>query len=226
MAGDAATRLYANAEAITHYGHALELVKGSAGTTEQIIHLYASRGRAQELSGQYDDALANYQEFESLARERDDGAMRLVALLPQATVHSTYTVKFDPERGEELSKQALILARELEDHGAEAKALWNLMLLAVFASQDPQQAIGYGEQSLAIAREHDLREQLAFTLNDISRAYAAAGQTDQAWGAREEAGKLWRALSNLPMLTDNLTEGAAAHFEVGEFDRSISLILS
>ena len=223
MAGDAAARLYANAEAITHYTHALELAKGSAGTTEQIIHLYTSCGRAQELSGQYDDALANYQEFESLAHERDDDAMRLAALLPQATVHSTYTGKFDPERGEQLSKQALIFARELEDHLAEAKALWNLMLLAIFASWDPQKAIGYGEQSLAIAREHDLQEQIAFTLHDISRAYAAAGHIEQAWSARQESGKLWRKLSNLPMLTDNLTADAAAYFELGEFDRSISL---
>ena len=70
----------------------------------------------------------------------------------------------------------MILARELGDHAAESKALWNLLLLEYYEGQNRDQAIGYGEQSLAIAREHNLEEQLAYTLNDIARAYFVVGK--------------------------------------------------
>jgi tetratricopeptide (TPR) repeat protein len=185
--------------------------------------LYTHRGRTLELCGQYDDALAGYQELETLARERDDHALELAALIPQATVRSTHTVKFDPDKGRALSERALALARELNDHRAEAKVFWNLMLLEGYAERDPQQAVAYGEQALAIAREHNLPEELAYTLNDIVRVYWAVGQREQARAAQEEARELWRELGNLPMLADNLLSTAEGHYMAGKFDQAMAL---
>ena len=81
------------------------------------------------------------------------------------------TAEFDPDKGTELSQQALALARELHDPSAEAKALWNLMLVQVYSTADNKIAVEYGEQSIAIAREHGLKRELAFALNDIARPY-------------------------------------------------------
>ena len=223
MAGDAAARLYANTEAVSHYGHALEVGLRSQASNEQLIDLYSSRGRVLELSGHYDDALANYQELEALARERADRSLELAALIPQATIHSTPTVKHHPQRGLALSERALYLARELNDHRSEAKSLWNLMLLDTYTGHDPQRAVDYGEQSLAIAREHHLREELAYALHDIVRPYAAVGQWSHASAALEEARALWRELGNLPMLADNLDTAAAGCYLLGDFDQAISL---
>ena len=61
--------------------------------------------------------------------------------------------RFDVGKGRELSNQGLLLARELGDHAAESKVLWNLMLLEYYEGQDREQAIVYGEQSRAIARQ-------------------------------------------------------------------------
>ena len=223
MAGDAAARIYANAEAVTHYTRAIELTKRVSVSNAQLVHLYTSRGWTLHAMTRFDDALATYHELEALGAERDEPSLELAALLPQATVHSTYTSRFDPEKGEAVSKRALALARELKDHEAEARALWNLMLLATFARDDPANATTYGEQSIAIAREHDLKEVLAYALNDISRTYFSTGRNDEAWAVLAEARDLWREIGNLPMLTDNLNSAAAGHFSAGEFDSALKL---
>src|SRR5438132_299574 len=58
LAGDNAARVYANAEASAHYTRALEVLSQSANpSTAALNELYSKRGRALELSGQYDQAL-------------------------------------------------------------------------------------------------------------------------------------------------------------------------
>ncbi len=218
LAGDSAAKLNANTEAIAHYSHALE--GATAATDQQLIHLYTRLGRAYELSGQYEEALANYQGLETLGNQRNSPALKLGALVPQATIRSTYTVKFDPDLGQALSQQALALARQLGDQRAEAKALWNLMLLEVFARRNPQQAVGYGEQALALARQNNLQEDLPYILNDLARAYSRLNRKGLALEAIGEARELWRAQGNLPMVADSLGAAAAIHAEAGEFDRA------
>ncbi len=68
LAGDTAARLNATTEAITHYTHALELAKGSVGSKQQIIQLYTQRGHAFDLAGRHDDALADYQDIQTLGK--------------------------------------------------------------------------------------------------------------------------------------------------------------
>lgn len=220
-AGDLALRRYANAEAVAHYSRALEVAM-HAGAARALprLHLFNHRGRALELGGQFEQALANYREMETQAREFDDRVLELAALMARATIHSMPSAVHDPLRGKALSEQALALARELGDRQAESKILWNLMLLSQFTGH-MRDAVIYGEQSLMIARELDLREQLAFTLNDIVRAYSGVGQFARARLVLDEARDIWRALDNLPMLTDNLGRSARILFAVGEYERAI-----
>jgi tetratricopeptide (TPR) repeat protein len=220
-AGDIALRRYANAEAVTHYTHALRVAKRMP--TEQalpFLELFTKRGRALELRGHYEQALANYAEMETLAHERGDRTLELAALMARATIHSTPSAVHAPLHGKALSEEALALARDLGDRQAESKILWNLMLLCQFTGH-MRDAVAYGEQSLMLARELDLREQLAYTLNDIVRAYLGVGQFARAWLALDEARDIWRALGNLPMLTDNWGRSARIFFAVGEYDRAI-----
>ena len=191
--------------------------------THQLIHLYTQNGTTLRLLSKHDEAIANYEELEAIARERGDRVLELAALLPQATVFSTYTSRFDPVKGEAVSKQTLALARGLDDKQAEARALWNLMLVKTFSGGDPVTAIQYGEQSLALARDHNLREQLAYTLSDISRVYFHSGRRTDAWSALEESRGLWRDLGNMPMLADNLQSSADFYFVGGEYDKSVDV---
>ena len=212
MAGAAAARLYAHQEAKAHYTRAIELVGRVAASREQPIDAYISCGRTLELIGEFDEALANYQQLQSFAQEHADRGMELAALIPQATVHSTSNPKFDPEKGRELSNTGLSLARELDDYRAEARVLWNLMLLEYYEGHNREEAIRYGEQSLAIARRYGLQEQLAYTLNDIARAYFTVGKGELAWTAQKESSDLLRELGNLSMLSDSLITSAGGHY--------------
>jgi len=114
------------------------------------------------------------------------------------------------------------LARELKDRRAEARILWNLMLLHSFTGQT-RSALDYGEQALAIARELGLREELAYILNDIFRSYIAGGWYDRAWVAVDEARGLWRELGNQTMLADNLSRSARVLFAMGDYERALTM---
>lgn len=217
MAGDSAAKLYANAEAVKHYSRALDLAHGRDASSEELIKLYTSRGRVLEVSGRYDEALENYQELESMAKEGEDRKLELAALIPQATIFSTPTARINLEKGRSFSERALSLARELKDPLAESKVLWNLMLLSYFQGDKSGRTIEYGEQSLAIAREHDFREQLAYTLHDLARSYVQVGEVQKAVAAMDESRELWRELGNMPMLADNLTSSGYMNLEFGNF---------
>ncbi len=222
LAGDHAARQYANAEAAAHFARAIELARRTPRpNSQELIHLYLNRGQALQHMGRYDEALRNYAELERLAHERGDRAIELAALMARATVHSTPTPAHDPALGEQLSQRTLALARDLGDRQAEAKSLWNLVLVHTFDGE-VQQAIAYGERSLAIAREMGLREQLAFTLNDLSSSYAFDGRLERALTTLQEASDLWREMRNLPMLADSRSTAALYLFYAGRLQEAMA----
>ena len=223
MAGDAASRLYAHAEAVTHSTMAIEAAKRLDRTDEALAHLYPDRGRALELWGRFDEAVANYEEMEALAQASGARAAALAADMALTTLYATPTPVFDAVRGRELSERTIALARELGDRPAESKALWNLMILDTYGGGDPGEAVDAGERSLSIARELNAREQIAFTLNDLWRPYAAIGDLRASRACLEEARPLWREMGNLPMLCENLSGTSALLGLAGENDEALAL---
>ncbi len=219
MAGDAAARIYAQAEALIEYNLALEVAERVDSTSEQLTELYLKRGRTLELSNRHTEALANYEAMETHARQRKDREMELGALVARATLHSITSSVYDAERAQALATQALAMARELGDHAAEAKILWNLMLLNYNLSRAAE-AAHYGEQSLMRAREFNLREQMAYTLNDLARVYLGLAKNQEARAALEESRALWRAFENRAMLADNHFTAATMLFLGGDFDHA------
>lgn len=223
-AGDVASRVYANEEAIAHYSNALEISKRGPRNTNQLIDLYLRRGRRFELMGKFEHALGNYSEMELLANRDNDKALELSALIAQAIVHSTPNAQFEPEVARELANRSLQLADDLDDRVSEARVLWALLLLNHFQGRF-EEAIRYGERSVMLSRELHLREQLAFSLNDISRAYLATHQFEKAGKSLSESRTLWRELDNKPMLADNLNTSAAVANGSGDYDGSLALAL-
>jgi predicted ATPase/class 3 adenylate cyclase len=224
LAGDAAARLFASQESINYYNHAIDLARSTQGVdADTWIHLYTRRGRSLELSSQYEKAIQNYIELEELGRGRDEKRLQLAAIIPQATIFSTLTALHEPSRGIERSRQALKLARELNDHRSEARSLWNLMLAINFSGRDRHQALKYGEQALEIARQNGLSEELAHILNDISRVYLMLGMMKESEATILEAQELFRQMNNLPMLADNLTSMAEGYFLFARHAEAIGL---
>ena len=223
MAGDHAARLYANADAVTHYGAAIEAAGRLGAEDDLLSHLYPNRGRALELSGRYDEAEANYEEMGAHAEASDNRAAELQAAMSLTTLFTTPTPKFDVADGRRASQQAVALARELGDRKAESKALWNLMNLNVFGGGDNGEAVEAGERSLALARELDAREQVAFTLTDIWRLYTAIGDLAAARKSLEEARSFWREVGNLPMLCETLASSATLSRLTGNDEEALAL---
>jgi ATP/maltotriose-dependent transcriptional regulator MalT len=219
-AGDHAAKVYANAEAIEHYSVALNAAAQTLDSRATLISLYLKRGRAFELMAKYDAALSNYAEMESHALAEYDPKMELAAGMASATIYSTPNQNFDPVKAQELSARNLSLARELKDAQAEAKIQWTLLLMAQYSGRTLD-AIGYGERSIALARAQDMREQLAFALNDISRPYLLQGDYAKSLNALREANELWHALDNQPMLADNLNTQATLLYAAGDYDRTL-----
>ncbi len=223
LAGDQAARLYANAEAAAHYATAIEATDRLGKTADAIGHLYPSRGRVLELSGRYEEAVADYEQMAALARDAGDRGGVLRAEMALTTIRATPTPMFDGTIGRELAERTIALARELGDRSAESKALWNLMILDVFGGGDADEAVEVGERSLEIARELDAREQIAFTLNDLWRPYAAVGNVAAARACLEEARPIWREMGNLPMLCENLIGTAALLALAGKPEEALAL---
>ncbi|HEX7587310.1 MAG TPA: hypothetical protein VF478_03260 [Anaerolineae bacterium] len=223
-AGDAAARVYANAEAVAYYSRAIDAAKRVVGLPDSSVlqALYLKRGRELELASQFPAALANYSEMETLAHERTDRALELSALVAQCQIRCTANSEFDPALGEPLAEQALRLARALPDPSAEAKILWILVNLYRFTERFAQ-ARAAGEESLRIAREMGLREQLGYTLNDLAHAYSFSGDSKRGRDLIQEATRVWRELGNAPMLADSLSTTSLYGTFTGEFDEALTL---
>jgi predicted ATPase len=219
-AGDSAFNAYAQQEAIAHYTRALELSAQSGLTAAQCLHLYTRRGRAYELAGAFEAAINNYNELEQVGRTRHDRLLELEALMLRAALLSIGTRVWDLNQAKTLSFQALALARELAERQAEARIHWTLMLLNRYSHEGFDKAIEYGEQSIALARDLDLREQLALSLKDVAVAYWQNGQLEQAQQAVEEAVPLWRDLKNKLMLAETLAYAGLMYGLRGELERA------
>jgi tetratricopeptide (TPR) repeat protein len=220
-AGDAAMRIYANEEAVGEFSIALDMALrqgtiGQPAREETLERLFLKRGRALELLSRFGDAAANYDQMEAVSAAGGDRAFQLAALIAQATIRAIPGSARDPEQAQVLSDRALGLARELGDRKAEAKILWNLLLLNIYSGGDADQAVARGEESLAIAREFNLREQMGYTLHDLFVAYAYLGDLDKARSVRVEAANLWRELDNQPMLAESLSGLSVLHFMLGD----------
>ena len=223
IAGESATRLYANEEAVTNFSHALETALRIKATHEQIKDLYTKLGQVLELSGRYDEALENYNAMESYALDKDVPSMHLAALLAKSTLYSTYTSLHDSELGEQIVLKALKLSEEIGDHATQVKLRWNLMVTYLFSSR-LDQALEHGERALPLARESGDRDQLAFILNDLGRVYACQGKFEQVYDVCEEARQIWGSLENETMLADSLGAEASARFQAGDHTTALEFL--
>jgi tetratricopeptide (TPR) repeat protein len=222
QAGDVASRLYAQVEAVDSYRRGLELAQKSL-LAEHLPSLFSSLGRALELDSQFDQALATYVGMESTAVAIGSRTMELQALVAQATLYSIDNPQQDLVRGGTVSKRALALAKELENETAEAKILGNLTILYSYARRWDE-ATASGQRSIEIARRNGLSEQLALSLNDLgSHCYTVVGQLALASEVLAEARELWKAQGNLPMLADNLASAAEIDAWMGHYERSLCI---
>jgi tetratricopeptide (TPR) repeat protein len=223
-AADEAFRMNVPQSAEFYYSRALQIARTSDRISrEQLIHLYSRLGRTLELNTHYHQALDLYVELQTLAKQRHDRSMLLSAVLAHAVILSVPSAVLNLVEGEQIANEALTLSRELGDRAAEAKALWCL-LLTEFYGGNLLRAIEHGEQSLVIARELNLREQIAYTLNNLALAYLSQNLY-KAIPILSEVEMLWREQNNLSMLTDALGMSVFINFLHGNLDKAVAASL-
>jgi tetratricopeptide (TPR) repeat protein len=216
LAGDTARRLYANSEAAAHYRTAIDAGLRLGAGSEVLRAAFGKRGGTLEVAGRHQEAVAEYEEMRRIARERGDEAMELDANMAMALLYGTPSPLFDPDVGRRLSEDNAATARRLGDRAAEARALWNIVVSNIYGNGDDERAVEAGEASLAIARELGVREQIAFTLEDVKRADMSRGDFPTAWERLSEARGIWEELGNVPMLGENLTASSLMRLFRGE----------
>jgi tetratricopeptide (TPR) repeat protein len=154
--------------------------------------------------------------MERLGRDRASSRLELYGVIGAASLQAVPTPLFDPEAGLANADRALALAEASGDVAGQAKAHWLRML--VETRHNSRAAVAAGLASLELARRYGLREQEAFTLNDIQSNYQVLGQPEAALRALDEARPIWESLDNLPMLADNLASAAMLYSLLAEYD--------
>ncbi len=220
LAGEKAARLYANAEAMTHFGRALEVARRIGMETDQVTQIFSKLGGVLELSSRYEQALANYDELQAFGRERRDRSVEMKALLAKATIYSIFSQMHNSALGEQMLLEALEISNEIGDRATQAKLNWNLMLAYLFSKRF-EPSLKHAQLALTLARESGDREQLAFVLNDFCRLYTCTGKFESAYASIREARELWRSLDNQVMLADSFGSEAEALLNAGKFDASL-----
>jgi tetratricopeptide (TPR) repeat protein len=222
LAGDRALALYATEQAAGHYALAIEIGLREQSDTELLEHLYISRGRALELRGAYDDAIAAYEALERLAAERGDDRVRADALARQATIYRTATTRFDAERADELVDAALKIARARDDQTLIAELQRDRIHIYLYRGQ-VNHAVAAGEESIAAATAAGSQEQLMYTSNDIVCAYREAGLFERARQAAIRATELAQEIDNKPIGANSRSTLAMVEFMDGHYDTATRL---
>lgn len=212
MAGDLARREYAHREALMFYDRALALADRleEAPWRRQVRRVYAHRGNVFEVSGDFDDALANYRAMIAHAQQIHDLPMEAEGLGLLLTTQGVIGTVPDAEQQ---FKHAIELAQRSGDQELYGRALWSFGLSLRF--KDPTRAVEYLQQALEIARAANLRELAAFALVDLVVALQFAGRWERSVEYTRQALQEFRAMDNramvancLGMLADALYAGA------------------
>jgi tetratricopeptide (TPR) repeat protein len=221
LAGNEAYRRFGYVEAIGLYDRALNVIKHDPQNADVLNQLYLQRGRAMELVGRYDDAIANYKDLNALGEDLGEDRLILGSTIARTTLHSTPNPQKDLPQAERLSKRAMELAIQLGDEVSQAKILWNEMLRLTFSGGKYEDAVAAGERAILLARKLGQRSLLAYALNDISMTYMYIGKITMAQQALLEAKGIWKELGNMDMMVDTISRLGYSHYISGDYLKAI-----
>jgi CHAT domain-containing protein/Tfp pilus assembly protein PilF len=125
-------------------------------------------------------------------------------------------------RQEALEKlEALVPAfRSLEDRGMQVLTI-NRLGLAYNSMGQPQKALGYYEQALAIGKSLGDERNEARILNNIGGAYDILGEQPKALDYYNQSLALWETLGNPVAQGDALNNLGVSYYALGELQRSL-----
>lgn len=200
LAGERASRLFANNEAVMHYTRAIEVV--DRGTIEPIsmAKLHRRRGRAFETLGAFDQARADHETALQIGRQFGIWWVEWRALLDLGRVWASR----DYFQTGDYFRKALALAREKEDLEVLGTTL-NWMGNWYANAEKINEAISHHQEALEIFEELDKQQNLADTLDFLGMANLMAADMFASNAYFERAIALYRELDDQAGLASSLT---------------------
>ncbi|HJS28162.1 MAG TPA: adenylate/guanylate cyclase domain-containing protein [Anaerolineales bacterium] len=199
LAGENAMRLYADSEAIEHLSSALSLATAAGLDPEARSALLRKRGRAYETGGEFDNALADYQEGLALGREEGNDRIVWQASLDLGQLWAAR----DYSRAEPYLIEALAIARRLGDPEALAHSL-NRMGNWYVNAERPHEGLVYHEEALKIFEEVSDQHGIANTLDLLGMATYLGGDIVKSADFWQRATSSFRALGDRFALVSSL----------------------
>ncbi len=199
LAGDRATRLYANAEARTYYKQALTTARGMAKSAEaQQAEIEATLKIAGVALTRehFEQDLVSLQQAQALAQVLDDLPRLSRVLYWLGRIH--YTVG-RMDTGIEYARRALELAEQLADETLQAPPV-NLLGRAHFVRGEPQKACEFLARSVRQMDAIGNRIEEATAYGMLGRSRAHLGQFPGALDAGEHGLRIAEEIEHLPTL--------------------------
>jgi len=226
-AGDEAVRLFALQEGIDHYERAIQVwqAQDQRSTPEpissmEIAQVYSQLGRALELSNFLDKAEAVYHQ---MAQVVDQPA--LVALGLQRLAMIALQAHNDLEAAQVLLQQAIPPAEASQNKAILAETEWNIAQICYYGAET-EASMKHGERALALARELDLPELTARSLNVTGYAHLNLNESLEAERNAGEAYALFSRLGNRSMEADCLSLQVEARVRLGRTEPGIDALRS
>src|SRR5205807_9435109 len=166
-----------------------------------VQQLYAQLGRAFELSSDYQKAHSVYEDMLTFAREMHESALECAALNRLATLAAWKS--YDTETAAKLLQEALHVAESSGNGAGLAETEWNLAQMSFYAFK-AEEARMHAERALALARELDLKELVARSLNVLAYANMRLGNLKEVIMHAQEARSRYAALGNRALEADCL----------------------
>jgi tetratricopeptide (TPR) repeat protein len=204
VAGNEAMDLFAVRVAIAHFETAWQVAERTAwpeavsGADRQ--DLFASLGRAYELTEAWSQAQDVYQAMVTYAQSIGATAMECLGLNRLATVLINGFREL--QQATALLEQARTVAEQSGDRRGLAETEWNLSIAARM-EQEIHLARHHGEQALAIARQLGHPQLLARCLNSLAYVHCYLRQWDEAEAYATEARDLYAAAGNQILEADS-----------------------
>ena len=175
-----------------------------------MAQLATALGLAYALEGRVAAGLALVEH--GVEQEVASGRSRRLALLV-TWLSEAYLLAGRLEEARQRAAQAVDLARQYQQRGHQAWALWLLgESTARQASPEVESAVGHYRQALALAEELGMRPLQAHCHRGLGTLYAAVGQREQACTALTTAIEMYRAMDMTFWLPQ--TQAALAQVEV------------
>ncbi|MCJ7550259.1 MAG: tetratricopeptide repeat protein [Anaerolineae bacterium] len=199
LAAERASRLYASAEAVTHYTRAIEVAEKVSPDAVSLAKLYRGRGLASERVGDFDRARADHDAVLELARADGERRVEWRALLDLGKLWASR----DYHRALGYLESALAFARRMDDPVALADSL-NWMGNWYANAEDSRAAVAHHQEALEIAEELGDRQELANTLDLLGIAHLLGGNLTASVPVYDRVIALSRELDDRPCLVSGL----------------------